>query len=436
MSSLARLFLLLVVAALVLPSTVEARRRGKPRAVEGKAAPTYVIERLDDGLTLVVVKVPGERVAVRYSVRVGGFHDPADGSGAAHLVEHLVFQGGYLEPGGEIEELARQRGARVDARTHTTWTTYALDAPREAVLELLERYVRLITSPAIELADVDKERRIIAGEREVEQAEELLWALDQLAFPSENRGRTRLGSARSRASLGAEQLAAFYERHYTPANSVVLVVGDVEVSAVRGALERAVLQPPVPAPARERLDVEPNVPASAKVRDDFTGTASGYALGDVDARLCEDVAALLELRVLERIRWRDSLASEASVRCERLRGQSFVVAYALAKDAFGSRLPDVLERVMEEARRRPPSKSERRVLLSRHRSLRARERAEPSRLADELSRRLFSLDGSLEENLSSHFKSPRLDWSDMRPVMERALRDERRVLVHFSPYEG
>lgn len=424
-----------VVAALALPSTAEARRRAKKRpAPAAPPPPAYVIERLPDGMTLVVVKAPGERVALRYSIRAGGFHDPADKPGTAHLLEHAIFQGGYDVPEGALEQLARRHGAALGAHTHTTWTTYALDAPKGAFLELLERYVGLLTNPALQFANLERERLLIASEREVERAEELLWALDQLAFPSENRGRTRLGSARSREELHVEELAAFYEQHYTPANTVVLVVGDVEVSAVRDTLARAVLQPPVPAPERRREELEPNAPATAKVHDERNGTASGYALGDVDTRVCEDIAALLELRVLERVRFRDSLASEASVRCEHLRGQSFVVAYALSRDAFGSRLPDVLERAMEDSRRRPPSAAERRLVLSRHQALRARERAEPERLADALARRLFSQGGSLEENLSSHFSAPKLDWSKMRPVMERSLRDDHRVLVHLSPH--
>lgn len=425
-----------VALALTVASDAEGKRRGKRSRPSRAASQSYVIERLDDGLTLVVMKAKSTRVSLRYAVRAGGFHDPADKSGAAHLVEHLVFHGSYDAAEGKLEEMARQGGAKVSARTHTTWTTFELDAPRESFLELLEPYVRLVTNPALQFADLEREKRLIEREETYAGVPLLLWSLDQLAFPSENRGRTLLGSTRSRQSLHAEDLVAFYEQHYTPANSVVLVVGDVEVSDVRALLERSVLQPPVTTPERRRDDVEPNAPASAKVRGSFTGTASGYALGDIDTRLCEDIAALLELRVLERVRWRQSLASEATVRCERLRGQSFVVAYALAQDVFGSRLPVVLEKVMQEAPRRAITRDERRVLLARHRALRARERGEPERLADALATRLFSLDGSLEENLSSHFKAPRLDWDEMRPVMQRALTDERHVLVHFSPYEG
>ncbi len=438
MTALSRLLpvALLAFALLVASSSAEGRRRAKKKRAQPKPPPAYVIERLDDGLTLVVMKASGERVSLRYAVRSGGFQDPEDKSGAAHLVEHLIFHGSYDIPEGKLEELARQRGARVSARTHTTWTSFELDAPKESFLELLDLYVRLVTNPALQFADLEREKQLIEGERRYQGVPQLVWALDQLAFPSENRGRTLLGTERSRESIHAEDLATFYEQHYTPANTVVLVVGDVDVSALRATLERAVLQPPVSAPERRRYDLEPNAPASAKVRQTFTGTASAYALGDVDVRLCEDIAALLELRVLRRVRWQQSIASDALVRCERLRGQSFVVAYALAKDVFGSRLPKVLEEVMQGAARRPLSKEERRVLLSRHRSLRALERAEPERLADALTERLLSQGGSLEENLNSHFAPPRLEWPAMRAAMERALTDERHVLVHFSPYEG
>lgn len=421
---------LLLVAALVLPTAADGKRpRRRQQLPAQPPAPAYVIERLDDGLTLVVVKTKGERVALRYGVRAGGLHDPEDKAGTAHFVSRLVLQGGHSVSAGALEELARKSGARLGAHAHTTWTTYALDAPKDTFLELLERYVGMLTNPALEFADVERERQLAAAEG----AEELSWLLDRLAFPSENRGRKRLGSAASREALHIEELVAFYERHYTPANTVVLIVGDVEVSVLREVLGRAVLQPPVPAPKRAREEVEPYVPAGARVKDERTGTVSAYALGDVDSRVCEDIAALLELRVLERVVWRDGHATEASVRCERLRGQSFVVARAFAKEASQSGLPDVLKRVMRDAARRPPSASERRVLLSRHATLRSREQARNDELADALARRLFTLGGSLEENLSSHFRAPTLDWSRMRPVMEYGLRDERRVLVHLSP---
>lgn len=431
------LTVLLVVAALVLPSTADARRKRKQRQPPRELPPAYVIERLDDGLTLVVVKVPGPRVSLRYGVRAGGFHDPAELSGGAHLVQRLVLQGGHGVSAAALEDLARRRGATVGGHTSTTWTSYTLDAPKDAFLELLEPYVGMLTNPALEFADLERERQLLAGERRGERAadgaEELLWAIDQLAFPAENRGRTRTGTARSREELHVEELAAFYERHYTPANSVVLIVGDVEVSAVREVLARAVLQPPVPAPERVRDDVEPNAPASAHVRDERVRVASAYALGDVDMRVCDDIAALLELRTLERLVWRDALAVEASVRCERLRGESFVVAHALARDATGSRLSDALHRLVKESARRPPSAAERRALLARHAAVRARERANGDELADALVRRMLSLGGSLEENLGTHFRAPMLDWSQMRPVMERGLRDDRHVLVHAGP---
>lgn len=429
--------LVVVLVALVLAGAADGKRRGKKKQpARQPAAPAYVIERLDDGLTVVLVKTRGQGVSLRYAVRGGGFDDPAEKSGAAHLVEHLIFQGSYDIPEGKLEELARQRGATVTARTSTSHTTFSLDAPAESFFEVAEPYVRLITNPALQFADLEREKKLIEGERAYDGLPSLVWALDQLAFPSDNRGRTALGSKRTRESIHAEDLVTFYEQHYTPSNTVALVVGDVEVSDVRALFERAVMQPPVPSPERGDDEVAPNAPASAKVRDAFTATASGYALGDVNALLCEDIAALLELRVLERVRWKQSLASEARVRCQRLRGQSFVVAYALSEDAFGSRLPSVLKQVMEKAASRPMTSEEQTVLRARHRGLRVRERAEPARLADALVQRILEQGGSVEENLTSHFKAPRLDWSAMRPVMERSLTDRRHVLVHFSPYEG
>lgn len=421
---------LLVLALVALPASGKRPRRSKVEA------PSFTVIELDDGMTLVHVPREGAgRASLRYAVRAGGFDDPEKRGGLAHLLEHLIFHGSYDIPEGEIFEEARREGAYVNAFTSSSWTIYALDAPKDDFLPLLRLYVRMITNPALRLADLERERKVVDAEHIYHGVKSLLWAFDQQVFPSSNRGQTIIGTKPSRGNVTLDDLLAFYERHYVPSNTVVVVVGDLPLAEARRAVERSVLQPPEPPRHDEDRPPAPNVPSSSRILAWPTAVAVAYHLPDVEQGVCSDIARLLDLRLNERVRIKEPLASQAVVVCHRTRGTSFVVGVGLTRTLEGSRLPDLMKKTFLESKRVPPSSKERRLIKSRFAGELARLTNDPGELAMALADEAASREGDVEERLTALFRAPKLDWKAMRPVLEDSFVEDRHVLVQFSPFE-
>lgn len=176
-------------------------------------------------------------------------------AGTAHYLEHKLF---------EDEELAvfqrfAQRGARVNAQTGFTRTTYfflASDRVRENLTDLL----RLVARPHITQANVDKERGIIAQEvRMYEDSPDQGTTFDLLGclFPEHPVRHTIGGTVDSIAAITPEVLLQSWRAFYRTGNAVLAVAGPVEPALVLELAEACELPPGDAPPRLEPPDTGP-----------------------------------------------------------------------------------------------------------------------------------------------------------------------------------
>ena len=87
---------------------------------------------LDNGLTYYVQSndSPGGSVSMRLAVRAGALHENPIGTGSAHFLEHMLFNGTEQFPGASLDATLRSIGAEigrgVNARTSANSTVYEL----------------------------------------------------------------------------------------------------------------------------------------------------------------------------------------------------------------------------------------------------------------------------------------------------------------------
>lgn len=437
------LLALVVVALLTAALDADARRRKRRRRsrrppaarIVKPAAPTFTVERLADGLTLVHLPGSGDEVFVRVGVRGGSLHDPADKSGVAWLVSRLVFDGSYDVKEGELPVRTRELGGRLDVEVGPTWTQFALDAPAGAFEELFEKQLLLVTNPMLQFADLDRARAAAVNASSDDETV-LGFALDQLAFPGDNLGRTHTGTKKTRASIDVADVLDFYARYYVPSNAVVVVAGAVELDVARRVIERAVRWPPVRQPDWQLIGGDPNVPAEAKRRADKSATALGYHLGPVDPGTCDAVARVVEARALAAVRWTDLLVTDLSVHCVDARGHPFLAAFATGRTDSGGQLPTQLARAVERQAGRPLRRAERALVKTRKASELALLQADPARLATIVGRRALTATQGVREHVAAYWESPALPKKRLQKLMREALVPERRVTVTLSPFEG
>ena len=195
--------------------------------------------RLHNGLEVVVVHKPyhAKRYAF-FATRYGGMdlRFRLDGvwrdtpAGIAHYLEHKMFD---TREGNALQELAKN-GAVDNAFTSNAITGYYFECT-EKFYESLRILLSFVSEPYFTQESVDKEQGIIAQEIRMIEDEpdwrvyanlmECLYASHPVRVPV-------AGSVESIKAITPQVLYDCHKAFYTPANMVLVCVGDVEAAEV------------------------------------------------------------------------------------------------------------------------------------------------------------------------------------------------------------
>lgn len=405
----------------------------------GAPPPPAPVELLADGSELIHVETKGGPTAsLRVVVRSGGSADPADKAGLAHVLEHLVFHGSYEIGEDRLLDEARKVGANVNAFTTPDYTFYVLDAPLDRFEALAANYLQMITSPALPLADLERERGVIATESMLTPSTSITWVADQLLFPGVQREATLIGTRRTRENIQHRDLSRFFAEHYRPANLSFVVVGDLPRDRVRALLEDNVRLPPsLPDERPKAVRGEPNVPLTEKTAAPFTLTLFGYEVSGMSRPVCRDLASLVELRATLAAQVQRPLASKIETSCMRLRGRDFLLAIAQSLSYEGGQLPEVLEETFIETARSGPSGRERELIRAHASRTLDQQLASPPALADALVKEAaLPVDPATPRTLDLVLRAPQLDGAAMTRAAKNSFTPARRVFIHISPFGG
>ncbi|HET9161340.1 MAG TPA: insulinase family protein, partial [Caulobacteraceae bacterium] len=242
---------------------------------------------LPNGLRYAVMQNsrPEGGISIRLGIDVGSFEESDAERGAAHFVEHMVFNGSRNFPEGAVDRIFQPMGVGFgrdqNAATGLFSTIYGLDlrTTAQAPMETAFKWVRDVADGALfEDRAVDRERGVIMAEREtdlspMENTREAMRQFQGKGLRSAD--RDPIGTPDSLRHLNGTMLRAFYKRWYRPDNAMVVVVGDLPADTLQKMVEdnfgswRATGAMPPRAPhgkpdASRGLDVfvrrEPNAP--------------------------------------------------------------------------------------------------------------------------------------------------------------------------------
>lgn len=197
---------------------------------------------LTNGLTVLLkADVSSPVCSVQVWVKTGSVHEDRHlGSGISHFVEHMLFKGTEKRPGKEIAQVVHEAGGYINAYTTFDRTVYYIDMPAEnaeVALDVLSDSVFASVFPAEE---VDKEREVI--NREIAMGKDdpdskVMHALFETAFNKHPYRYPIIGYEDVFNRITREDLVGYYQARYVPNNSVLVISGNFEVAAMRGAVE-------------------------------------------------------------------------------------------------------------------------------------------------------------------------------------------------------
>ena len=259
--------------------------------------PDLRIGGLDNGLTYYLRSnaSPGNALSLRLVVDAGSLNEPFVGSGYAHYLEHMLFNGTEKYPGNEIVDALNSIGVEfgpdINAYTSYDETVYQLDLVIDedegsvaTAFEVLSEWAHAAT---ITPEDVEEERGIIRDEYRlrVETGRGAVFRVFDSVYSQGTpyAGRAPIGTVESIEETTAEDLRNFYETWYVPSNMAVVAVGDLPLDDLEGLVEEYFCDIPAGEPPRPPDNWSALNPAASF--DIATSPEQSYSYLSLDIRL-------------------------------------------------------------------------------------------------------------------------------------------------------
>ena len=234
---------------------------------------------LDNQLRVLTAPMPHAlSVSIMVCIGAGSRYESKELAGLSHFLEHLPFKGSRHWPSAQlisdaIEGVGGLMNASTDREMTVFWCKVAKPHFRQAFSVLLD----MVQHPVMDPAEMEKERQVILEELRATndypaQLADLL--IDETLWPDQAMGRDVGGTVETVNSIILEDVIAYMERQYNPANTVIAVAGgithDEALDAIAGGT--CAWQP---APS---LDWEPvtEAPPTPEVRIDRRSTDQSH----------------------------------------------------------------------------------------------------------------------------------------------------------------
>lgn len=225
---------------------------------------------LKNGMRVVVV--PNHRVPVVTHMvwyKAGSADEAPGRTGAAHLLEHLMFKGTKSLPSGEFSKIVARNGGTENAFTSLDYTGYFQTVATGRLETMMTMEADRMTGLVFDQKEVDTERLVVLEERRQRTdnnpgaiLREHVNAATYLNYPY---GRPIIGWEHEIRALKIDDLKNFYGRWYRPGNAILVVAGDMTAEKLRPMAERTYGKiPAVSAVFRDRPS-EPAHSASRRV---------------------------------------------------------------------------------------------------------------------------------------------------------------------------
>ncbi len=224
---------------------------------------------LPNGLRVVLVhNTLAPVVTVELNVLAGGNETPDGFPGTAHALEHMAFRGCAGMTADQTAAIYARLGGDNNADTQQNITQFYATVPATDVDVALRAEAACMQGIDNTDKEWDQERGAI--EQEVQRdlsspTYKMITRLQADMFAGTPYGHDALGTKASFDTTTGATLRAFYDKWYSPANSILVIVGDVDPAATMARVREmfgSIARRPVP--------TRPAVTLSAVKSDSFT----------------------------------------------------------------------------------------------------------------------------------------------------------------------
>ncbi|MGZ3800422.1 MAG: M16 family metallopeptidase [Bdellovibrio sp.] len=198
---------------------------------------------LPNGLTVLLLEdhaVP--MVSYHTWYRVGSRNEYPGVTGAAHMLEHMMFKGAKKYDGKSFDRIFHENGITNNAFTTNDYTGFYESLPSSKLELVMDMEVDRMSSLALKPEDLKSEREVVKEERRWRVDNNPMGLLRELmmgtVFNTHPYKWPVIGYMKDIENYDVEKLRFFYQSFYVPNNAVLVLVGDFKTSTVKGLVEK------------------------------------------------------------------------------------------------------------------------------------------------------------------------------------------------------
>ena len=221
---------------------------------------------LDNGLRVLVHEDKSTPMAVlNVLYDVGAKDESPDKTGFAHLFEHLMFGGSKNIP--SYDEPLQVAGGENNAFTTNDLTNYYCQLPAENIETAFWLESDRMLSLAFSKKSLEVQRKVVCEEFKehyITKPYGDVWhKMRELAYTTHPyRWMTIGASLKHVEDATLEDVKAFFNKHYTPSNAIMVVAGNIETAQMKVLAEKWFGSIPAGEKYNRQLPIEPNQTSS------------------------------------------------------------------------------------------------------------------------------------------------------------------------------
>lgn len=161
----------------------------------------------------------------------GSRHETIEQHGLTHFIEHALFKGTRKRSAAQIAAEADALGGNLDAFTGREIVGFYDKTLDEHLPRAFELLADLITSPAFDPVELDKERNVILEEIKMveDTPDDIIFDIFcENFYPDHALGRPILGTEDSLATFKRDEVQAWYDEIYRPDNFIFAAAGNLD----------------------------------------------------------------------------------------------------------------------------------------------------------------------------------------------------------------
>lgn len=215
--------------------------------------------------------------------KVGSAQEPPGQSGMSHALEHLMFEGSSKLDAGQASSVLERLGAEENAYTTQDMTVFHQTLASHYLEVALEIGADMMSSALLPDATFSREIEVIKAERSL-RIDSTADAIAHERFMSAahlmSGYRTPvIGWRVDLERLSNAQVRQWYRQWYTPSNASLVVVGDVQLPALKAMVERQFAHLPPGTPPVHKRPLELPAPGERRLLLHLAGATPGLLLG-------------------------------------------------------------------------------------------------------------------------------------------------------------